>query len=95
MQTHMHAIFLSTGGVVPAVAAQLHRDGLQKALDEALRRSGQSLEDMSVVAVTTGPGLALCLKEGLVFAKELVRQTWYVCVCVCVCVRACVRVYIM
>ncbi len=68
--------------MVPNVAAQLHGEGLQKAVDEVLERSKRDLEEVSIVAVTTGPGLALCLKEGLNFAKELARRTRYVCVCV-------------
>ena len=67
----------STGGVVPIVAADLHRDNLQKVTNLALERSGLQIEDIDVVAVTVGPGLALCLWAGLDFAKSLAHTNRY------------------
>ena len=61
----------STGGIVPIVAADLHRDSLQSVTDTALRESGLQLEDVDMVAVTVGPGLALCLQAGLEFVRPL------------------------
>ena len=66
-------MYLSTGGIVPIVAADLHRDHLQRVTDAALRESGLHLEEVSVVAVTVGPGLALCLQAGLEFVKSLAK----------------------
>ena len=60
-----------TGGVVPIVAADLHRDNIQRVTDDALKMSGLQMEDVDIVAVTVGPGLALCLQAGLEFAKSL------------------------
>ena len=60
-----------TGGIVPNVAGQLHHENLASVTNAALERSGYGIEGMSAVAVTIGPGLAPCLKEGLVFAKNL------------------------
>ena len=57
------------------VAAELHKEGLQRTMDEVIQKSGRNLDPVSVIAVTTGPGLAPSLKEGLLFAKELVRRT--------------------
>ena len=37
----------------------------------ALERSGRSLEEVGAIAVTVGPGMVLCLDEGIKFAKEL------------------------
>lgn len=40
----------------------------------ALEMSGCGMEGVSAVAVTIGPGLAPCLKEGLVFTKNLAQK---------------------
>lgn len=61
-----------TGGVVPSVAGDLHRENLCRVMEEALGQSGLALGEIGAVAVTTGPGLALCLDAGLQFAKEVV-----------------------
>jgi N6-L-threonylcarbamoyladenine synthase len=65
--------YFRTGGVVPVVAADLHRDNLQRVMDLALEESGLQMEDVDVIAVTVGPGLALCLQAGLEFVKSLVE----------------------
>ena len=70
----LFTVSLSTGGVVPHVASELHRQNLQRTLDLALEKSGVGgVEGMTAIAVTTGPGLAPCLKVGLELAKELAR----------------------
>jgi N6-L-threonylcarbamoyladenine synthase len=66
-------VYFSTGGIVPVVAADLHRHNLQRVTDTALRESGLHLEDVDVVAVTVGPGLALCLQAGLEFVRSLAK----------------------
>ena len=63
-----------TGGIVPNVARQLHHENLALVTNAALEKSGCGVEDVSAVAVTIGPGLAPCLKEGLVFAKNLTQK---------------------
>lgn len=65
---------LRTGGIVPHVAGQLHHQNLHSVTDAALERSGCGMQDVSVVAVTVGPGLSPCLKEGLAFAKQLAQN---------------------
>ena len=62
---------------MPTVAGELHQQNLEKVIQLALTRSGCALEDVSVIAVTTGPGLAPCLKAGLVCAKQLARIARY------------------
>ena len=69
--------YFRTGGVVPVVAADLHRDNLQRVMDLALEESGLQMEDVDVIAVTVGPGLALCLQAGLEFVKSLVEINKY------------------
>ena len=65
---------LRTGGIVPYVAGQLHHENLASVANAVLEKSGCGMEDVSAVAVTIGPGLAPCLKEGLVFAKNLSQK---------------------
>lgn len=72
-------MLLRTGGVVPRVAGLLHCENLESVTAAALERSECSMENVSTVAVTVGPGLAPCLKAGLTFAKELShRYQWVV-----------------
>jgi len=63
-----HEIF---GGVVPEVAARLHEQKIIPVVDEALSTARISLEELSGIAVTYGPGLAGALVVGLNFAKGL------------------------
>lgn len=67
-QDHIHAPY---AGVVPELASRQHLRLLGPLLDNALRDSGCSLDQVSLVAVTRGPGLAGCLLTGLSFAKGL------------------------
>ncbi len=59
------------GGVVPEIAARAHVQRLLPVVDEALRRAGVALDDLSAIAVATTPGLAGSLLVGLVAAKTL------------------------
>ncbi|XP_065843034.1 tRNA N6-adenosine threonylcarbamoyltransferase, mitochondrial-like [Oscarella lobularis] len=71
-QGHIHR---DTGGIVPPTAGKLHSEQLPRVVNEALRKSRTSLQDISAIAVTVGPGLALCLKSGLSFAKDFALKT--------------------
>ncbi|XP_023568058.1 probable tRNA N6-adenosine threonylcarbamoyltransferase, mitochondrial isoform X2 [Octodon degus] len=70
-QTEVH---LKTGGIVPPVAQQLHRENIERIVQEALSASGISPGDLSAIATTIKPGLALSLGVGLSFSKQLVNQ---------------------
>jgi N6-L-threonylcarbamoyladenine synthase len=59
------------GGVVPEVAARHHLELLDVAIDDALAGAGIGLDDVSLVAVTQGPGLVGALLIGLAEAKAL------------------------
>ena len=59
------------GGVVPALAQQAHMDAIDEVVDETLRKSGLRPDQLSGVAVTIGPGLSLCLKVGVLKAREV------------------------
>lgn len=59
------------GGVVPEVASRHHLKIVNAAVDDALRRAGATLDDVTLVAVTQGPGLVGALLVGLATAKAL------------------------
>lgn len=59
------------GGVVPEVASRHHLELLDAAVDDALARAGTTLDDVTLVAVTRGPGLVGALLVGLSHAKGL------------------------
>ena len=67
-QVELHAKY---GGVVPEVASRQHISDMLPALERALADSGLPLEQIDVVAVTYGPGLAGSLITGLNTAKAL------------------------
>lgn len=51
-------------GIVPRLAAQLHRQNLPSAIRRCITESGLTLGDVGAVAATRGPGLAGCLSVG-------------------------------
>ncbi len=59
------------GGVVPELAARSHVEKINLIADKAIKESGVSLDKISAVAATVGPGLIVCLSVGLNFAKSL------------------------
>jgi tRNA N6-adenosine threonylcarbamoyltransferase len=59
------------GGVVPEVAARHHVALINDVVDDALRTAGVTLADVSVVAVTQGPGLVGALLVGVATAKAI------------------------
>jgi N6-L-threonylcarbamoyladenine synthase len=67
-QADLHARY---GGVVPEVASRRHLELVMPVVREALTEAGASLDDVELVAVTTGPGLIGALLVGLAAAKAL------------------------
>ncbi|MBA3327904.1 MAG: tRNA (adenosine(37)-N6)-threonylcarbamoyltransferase complex transferase subunit TsaD [Solirubrobacterales bacterium] len=59
------------GGVVPEIASRHHLELANAAVDDALRRAGRTLDDVTLVAVTQGPGLVGALLVGVATAKAL------------------------
>jgi N6-L-threonylcarbamoyladenine synthase len=59
------------GGVVPELASRNHVVQVLPVLHEALRRAGKTLDDLDLLAVTSGPGLQGALLVGLQVAKAL------------------------
>jgi N6-L-threonylcarbamoyladenine synthase len=67
-QVKIHADY---GGVVPELAAREHLSALPWMVEETLREAQRSLDDISLLAVTRGPGLKGCLLIGCGFAKAM------------------------
>lgn len=65
-QAKLHAAY---GGVVPELASREHVKNLPLVVNDVCSRANVSLDDVSVVAVTAGPGLKGCLLVGLSWAK--------------------------
>jgi len=59
------------GGVVPEIASRRHLELIDAITSDALEGAGASLDDVSTVAVTRGPGLIGALLVGLSSAKAL------------------------
>lgn len=59
------------GGVVPEIASREHVEGITLVLEQTLKKSGLTMDDIDAIAVTYGPGLIGSLLVGLVAAKTL------------------------
>ena len=57
------------GGVVPELASRAHQQNIIPVVDRALQEAGVSIQDVSGVAFTQGPGLLGSLLVGASFAK--------------------------
>jgi N6-L-threonylcarbamoyladenine synthase len=67
-QVKVHAEY---GGVVPEIASRVHVVNVVPVLETALRQAGATLDDVSGVAVTRGPGLVGALLVGVQMAKAI------------------------
>ncbi len=65
------AIHAEWGGVVPKLAQEEHAKAIQGTVDACLEKAGIKPENLTAIAVTVGPGLALCLLVGVKKAMEL------------------------
>jgi len=59
------------GGVVPEVAGRQHLQLVNVVIEQALARAQTTLDDLSLVAVTQGPGLVSALLVGVATAKAI------------------------
>ncbi|WP_168119768.1 tRNA (adenosine(37)-N6)-threonylcarbamoyltransferase complex transferase subunit TsaD [Paenibacillus sp. HB172176] len=59
------------GGVVPEIASRKHVEAITVIMEQAVKKSGHELADLSAIAVTQGPGLVGALLVGIVAAKTL------------------------
>jgi len=62
------------GGVVPRLAQEGHKKAIDETVEEALRRAGVPVAELTGVAVTVGPGLGLCLEVGVRKALHIAAE---------------------
>ena len=59
------------GGVVPELASRSHVEKVGSVVADALEKAGVTLDDISAIAVTAGPGLVGALLVGVSYGKGL------------------------
>ena len=59
------------GGVVPEIASRMHVENITIVIEECLSKSRLSMDDITAIAVTYGPGLIGCLLVGVQAAITL------------------------
>tara|TARA_B100000427_G_scaffold303475_1_gene288036 strand:- start:11782 stop:12783 length:1002 start_codon:yes stop_codon:yes gene_type:complete len=67
-QQSTHQVY---GGVVPEVASRLHAETIHSLIELSLKEAQTTLDQLSQIAVTIGPGLEGCLLVGISVAKSL------------------------
>lgn len=67
-QMDTHANF---GGVVPEIASRMHIENITMVIEDALDKANMTMDDITAIAVTYGPGLIGSLLVGLMAAKTL------------------------
>lgn len=66
--------FKDLGGVVPEMASRMHAQNIFYVYNEVFRNSEITIEEISAIAVTQGPGLMGSLLVGINFAKMLALE---------------------
>lgn len=67
-QIAVHTLY---GGVVPEIASRKHMEKINQVIEEALRQADVTLNDITAIAVTYGPGLVGALLVGVSAAKAI------------------------
>ena len=67
-QIELHTLY---GGVVPEIASRKHIEKINQVIEEALHEANVTLEKITAIAVTYGPGLVGALLVGVSAAKAL------------------------
>jgi len=67
-QIKIHEIY---GGVVPEIASRNHIEAISRVTKEALKQANVTLEDITVITPTYGPGLVGALLVGVSYARGL------------------------
>ena len=69
-------VHIPYGGVYPVLAKREHTKNLPILLEQALKEAKLEKENspVDVIAVTYGPGLEMCLWEGIIFAQKLAKK---------------------
>lgn len=65
------ALHTEYGGVVPEIASRKHIEKINQVIDAALEEAHMTLEDITAIAVTYGPGLVGALLVGVSAAKAI------------------------
>ncbi len=67
-QMDVHANY---GGVVPEIASRMHAENITIVIEECLNKAHMTMDDITAIAVTYGPGLIGSLLVGVVAAQTL------------------------
>ena len=67
-QIDLHTLY---GGVVPEIASRKHIEKINQVIEQALKEAGVTLDDITAIAVTYGPGLVGALLVGVSAAKAI------------------------
>ncbi|MCM1053843.1 MAG: tRNA (adenosine(37)-N6)-threonylcarbamoyltransferase complex transferase subunit TsaD [Ruminococcus sp.] len=67
-QMDVHANY---GGVVPEIASRMHVENITLVIEECLNKACMTIDDITAIAVTYGPGLIGSLLVGVVAAQTL------------------------
>lgn len=67
-QIELHTLY---GGVVPEIASRKHIEKINQVIEEALRGANVTLNEITAIAVTYGPGLVGALLVGVSAAKAI------------------------
>lgn len=67
-QIALHTLY---GGVVPEIASRKHIEKINQVIEQALQEAGVTLQDITAIAVTYGPGLVGALLVGVSAAKAI------------------------
>uniref|UniRef100_A0AC35TGJ4 N(6)-L-threonylcarbamoyladenine synthase n=1 Tax=Rhabditophanes sp. KR3021 TaxID=114890 RepID=A0AC35TGJ4_9BILA len=62
------------GGICPDVTAQIHRNFIDKAVNECVQEANLRFSDLDAIACTTRPGLVMCLKVGANKGVQLAQK---------------------
>ena len=71
-QIDLHTLY---GGVVPEIASRKHMEQINQVIRQALSEAGLTLDDITAIAVTYGPGLVGALLVGVAEAKAIAFAT--------------------
>jgi len=71
-QIALHTMY---GGVVPEIASRKHIEKINQVIEEALKEANVTLDDITAIGVTYGPGLVGSLLVGVAAAKAIAYAT--------------------
>lgn len=69
------AVHTQFGGVVPEIASRKHMEKINQVIEQALEEANVTLEEITAIGVTYGPGLVGALLVGVAQAKAIAYAT--------------------